>query len=929
MGWYTSLRVAQVDGPVETENAEPFQQDFTIWEARYSELEQLVAGLQKLATRLGVQPPLLEVTGEEVVQKKRRNVFGVEEVVPVRYLKVHVEGEVPKLPGGWELLGVIDHVSSDGNVVRPAPGKTVPEEFYTSEQRCDMCGAKRQRIATYVVQDETGGIKCVGSDCVKKFLGWYKDPLLVAKYLEQIADFVPQFSGGGDGDYDEDFEGGGGGGRGIGTLEYLAHVAALVRTGGFVSKSAAAQTDGMSTSDAAVQNYYEKNKEHRIPVEQEDYDTAQATLQWLQGLDRSWVGGDDYRNNIFALRNVHQPSQKHLGLIASMIPLYKREMARQTAAEQAEKQKAQQVAENEAAGITPHLGEVGQRLPMTLLVERVIPREGDFGMTYITKMKDANGRVVTWFGSQPLDEGATYNMVATIKKLEEYQGVPQTIIQRPGKIQQVESFEAGQATLPGAPKPKSTTPATPNVKVRNINALTKILGTDARPAIKQVLDAGGDLQQAAEAGYPAYLAYLLANVPDGYHSSRQDDTARHALQQLGITIPAEAGREGVDPEAWADLRASQLATAIAGSYGSSSDGGIREEARAAILSGQPIGEVARRLRDRHSQFVRDINYTLPGKEPQGDGREEMVDRLGLGIGPFEAGEVSPEASSVHRIVSILKSAFPNNYSYFNPVELSHRLARGEDLGTIAKELFDEALNYAMRTGDFSADAVWRAAIELSEMGVEVDVPEDIEDLETMGRGVRQFGEGSMKGVREEIARMRERGETPDQAMARRLDREIGGETRLNYRHSEYLRKLREQGFDIPEPEFGEDRQTAIRLLHMFRKQGGARDVFSLGDVRRMLGEMSPDEVAQRLIDAEAAAPEEYPGANRYLESDLTQAARSLSNMGYNVTVPRVATTPETTASSIRGMHRMATRLDREGHVEVADRIDAIILRCAR
>ena len=55
-------------------------------------------------------------------------------------------------------------------------------------------------------------------------------------------------------------------------------------------------------------------------------------------------------------------------------------------------------------------------------------------------MTDENDNDVTWFcsGGTDLDEGGTYRVKATPKKHEEYNGRPQTIVNRVALIEEIE-----------------------------------------------------------------------------------------------------------------------------------------------------------------------------------------------------------------------------------------------------------------------------------------------------------------------------------------------------------------------------------------------------------------------------------------------------------------------------------------------------------
>jgi hypothetical protein len=86
-----------------------------------------------------------------------------------------------------------------------------------------------------------------------------------------------------------------------------------------------------------------------------------------------------------------------------------------------------------------HLGVVGEKVTLVLTTKRIVTIQGramfygDSGLLYITIMSDADGNVVTYKGksnSVP-NEGATATISATVKVHDEFNGVKQTVIQRP------------------------------------------------------------------------------------------------------------------------------------------------------------------------------------------------------------------------------------------------------------------------------------------------------------------------------------------------------------------------------------------------------------------------------------------------------------------------------------------------------------------
>ena len=99
-----------------------------------------------------------------------------------------------------------------------------------------------------------------------------------------------------------------------------------------------------------------------------------------------------------------------------------------------EAQKLERLAKRQAEdAFSQHIGEVGQRIEMTLAVKKVIAIDGAYGPVNINLCK-CGSDVVVYKGSNRLDvfcDGPTVTVKATIKAHEVRDGINQTIISRP------------------------------------------------------------------------------------------------------------------------------------------------------------------------------------------------------------------------------------------------------------------------------------------------------------------------------------------------------------------------------------------------------------------------------------------------------------------------------------------------------------------
>jgi hypothetical protein len=80
-----------------------------------------------------------------------------------------------------------------------------------------------------------------------------------------------------------------------------------------------------------------------------------------------------------------------------------------------------------------HIGAVGDKVTLTITVERVIVLKSEFYIdNYITIARDEQGNAITYKGRSDIGgKGDTVTVKASIKEHTVYNGIRQTVIQRP------------------------------------------------------------------------------------------------------------------------------------------------------------------------------------------------------------------------------------------------------------------------------------------------------------------------------------------------------------------------------------------------------------------------------------------------------------------------------------------------------------------
>jgi hypothetical protein len=333
--------------------------------------------------------------------------------------RVSVTAETPKI-NGWTFVATIDHTHAAGNLIRSVPGAgELPERFRTAAPFCEHCATHRYRKETFVLRGDNGDYKQIGRQCTRDFIG--HDVKQITEMASWLCGLEPSESDG---------EGGYGGGQTptIFLSTYLAHVNAIIRTVGWVSRKDAEIRQTQATASAALINMFPPRKSDRPrgwepePLTEKDRAIGHEALGWAQALAAK-PNKSDYEYNLSVIAQEPVIDSKATGLAASMVPgLFRHQ-------EQALKRAARL---GSLRG-SQHIGTVGERLKdVTALVYGHRAFDGQYGATHMFHMRTPDGNVLVWFasGEQDFERGDTVVLTGTVKKLDEFEGVKQTVLSR-------------------------------------------------------------------------------------------------------------------------------------------------------------------------------------------------------------------------------------------------------------------------------------------------------------------------------------------------------------------------------------------------------------------------------------------------------------------------------------------------------------------
>jgi len=318
---------------------------FKVWADKLDGLRDGVATINKRVERLrrrgyDVEPVVIEV-GKLFAEKVQTKIPGTDRVVERENVFAMVELRSPKPPkiDGWEFVAVLSHVEDVGTVLRVCPGATVAEGEMAryreaSPENCDHCRVRRARSDTFIIRNREGELKQVGRQCLAAYTG-LENPEALCAAAEVLFAVSRVLEGG------EDEPGGeGGSGRSYCSIaSYLPYVACSIRVDGWLSRTAAREQGSvsLSTADQALSRgiFAGPDTRDRYVPEERDYNLASAVVEFCED---HFAGCDvasltDYENSLRVAMAATIVHPKLVGLVASAVGFYQRDLERRARAE--------------------------------------------------------------------------------------------------------------------------------------------------------------------------------------------------------------------------------------------------------------------------------------------------------------------------------------------------------------------------------------------------------------------------------------------------------------------------------------------------------------------------------------------------------------------------------------------------------------------
>jgi len=356
---------------------------FWVLERNLPELERRIAILARRAQRLGTGPIAVRHTGE------RRGGLA----------RVALEGEPPVL-AGWTLIAVIDHREPAPRLRLVSPIASALDPCRFSEARCDHCGLRRRRTATFVVwHAATSRVRQVGSRCLPDFLDGH-DPQRLCRQAEclVLAEQTLRDAAASSSDT-APVE--------IALEQFAAHAAHVLRTDGWISRGRARETGRTATAEAALLSL----QRHPHAPDAADRALAGGALRWARELLAAQPHLSPFeREAVITARRATIATARDGGLLCALIAAYRSRRAR-----------------------SRHLSEPDAWLEAVVVVERVLSKPSNrHGAVHRHDLLDVDGNRLVWWQTNgpPLPREQAIHLRGIVKRHTRFGARAVTVLSR-------------------------------------------------------------------------------------------------------------------------------------------------------------------------------------------------------------------------------------------------------------------------------------------------------------------------------------------------------------------------------------------------------------------------------------------------------------------------------------------------------------------
>ncbi len=365
----------------------------TIPASSFAAFAVAIAKLNKRAARLGCAP--LAIASHEA---------HTVEIDGIKFpaITLEITGTTPTF-AGWTFAASVEALDSGKNIFHGISSASFPARFSASGHACEHCNQNRKRNSSFILSHDSGDFKQVGSTCINDFLGGNHLPVFT--FLSNARETLGEFESFANAKIDS-----------VSVIGALIASAATVREHGFVKKTGHDIYSGTTPTASRVESFLidVRNPKRFVPnITEADEVKAESVRAWLVNHEGTQ---SEYLQKLIDLSAASRVSSRNIGILASAITAYDREMDR----------KAQAI-----ASPSNHVGIVGKRETFILAYVgcKVLPDYG-YGCSNLYSFKDAKGNIVKWKTNNSFDFAPMVKLVGSVKKHGEWNGVKETELTR-------------------------------------------------------------------------------------------------------------------------------------------------------------------------------------------------------------------------------------------------------------------------------------------------------------------------------------------------------------------------------------------------------------------------------------------------------------------------------------------------------------------
>lgn len=388
-------------------------------------LQEKVKQLQNKAKKLGFTPVTIDC-----VNSYRKDEWVNQIKVSNLYHDVTLTYQIIKIEG-WQFIAKID---GKENMIYCAPLQILPPEQLHYDMNCEHCNINRERFTVYVLRNEAGLYKRVGSSCLAKYLG------IDAAHVLLMADIFSDITELEDDDNLQSYSG---------IYEYnlrqiFSVTKFVLRRCGYTSITKAKEAGTVSTASVVTNiitelsessSHWQMDSTTKLAADYKADNTDYGTLfddciQWMLSLENSQ---ESYELNLYNIANNGYCTFKSFGTAVSALPRFE-----SISAKRKEKQLSLQSSKSD------FYGKVGEKFTAKapLIAQcTFVSREYDSGLyvngRYISSVKqtyvltDTNGNLfVLHADAHKFKQGDKVSLTGVIKghEISKYSGEKQTVL---------------------------------------------------------------------------------------------------------------------------------------------------------------------------------------------------------------------------------------------------------------------------------------------------------------------------------------------------------------------------------------------------------------------------------------------------------------------------------------------------------------------